>query len=130
VSLGRSVLVGIGANLAKHPLMLCWDQTRVSVDAEGGDAAWLDSDQAQVTLLRDGVLPAYSNVWIGVEDGVQVSFTGNGYYQTGDFWLIPARSLMENVEWPQGPDGAMAQPPRAYTIATPAWRYWRLPAGV
>jgi hypothetical protein len=58
------------------------------------------------------VLPAYSNVWIGLEDGVQVSFTGNGYYRTADFGLIPARSLMENVEWPQGPDGPMAQPPQ------------------
>lgn len=110
VSLGGS-LPDAEANVEKHPLLLRWDQTRVSIDAAGG-AAWLNSDQAQVILLQYGALPAYSNVWIGLEDGVQVSFTGNGYYQTGDFWLIPARSLMENVEWPQGPDGPMAQPPQ------------------
>jgi hypothetical protein len=97
VSLSRLFPCNVEASPEKHPMMLRWDQTRVSVEGEG-NAPWLDSDQIQVTLLRDGVLPAYSNVWMGLEDGIQVSFMGNGYYQTGDFWLIPARSLMENVE--------------------------------
>ena len=111
VSLSRLFPCNVEASPEKHPMMLRWDQTRVSVEAEG-NAPWLDSDQIQVTLLRDGVLPAYSNVWMGPEDGIQVSFMGNGYYQTGDYWLIPARSLMENVEWLQGPSGPAAQPPQ------------------
>jgi hypothetical protein len=127
VSLSYLLSDDVGASLEKHPIMLRWDQTRVSVDSAGDTATWLNSEQIQLALLRDGVLPTYTNVWIGLEDGVQVSFTGNGYYRTRDFWLIPARSLREDVEWPQGPSGPVAQPPRVYSIATLAWRCWKLP---
>ena len=34
-----------------------------------------------------------------LEDGVQVSFS-SGHYLTGDYWLIPARSLDGTVQWP------------------------------
>ena len=37
--------------------------------------------------------------WIDLEDGVQVEFSF-GTYATGDYWLIPARTLTGNVEWP------------------------------
>jgi hypothetical protein len=37
--------------------------------------------------------------WEGLEDGVQVRFTA-GEYRTGDYWLIPARTLTGTVDWP------------------------------
>jgi hypothetical protein len=37
--------------------------------------------------------------WEDLEGGVQVRFT-DGEYQSGDFWLIPARTLTGTVEWP------------------------------
>jgi len=42
--------------------------------------------------------------WLDLEDGVQVAFAP-GNYTTGDYWLIPARSLTGTVEWPQNDDG-------------------------
>ena len=46
--------------------------------------------------------------WIDLEDGVQIQFT-DGKYQTGDYWLIPARTAKKDIEWPylspQPPEG-------------------------
>ncbi len=48
---------------------------------------------------------------IPLENGIQVQFT-KGYYQSGDYWLIPARTATGNVEWPPcGSDGNPCQPP-------------------
>jgi hypothetical protein len=44
------------------------------------------------------IKPTNSN-WIDLEDGVQVKFTA-GSYKTGDYWLIPARTITADVEWP------------------------------
>jgi hypothetical protein len=46
-----------------------------------------------------GRVAVTSGAWLSLEDGVQVEF-GNGTYVTGDYWLIPARTLTGNVEWP------------------------------
>jgi hypothetical protein len=40
-----------------------------------------------------------AGAWESLESGVQVRFTG-GDYQTGDYWLIPARTLTGTVDWP------------------------------
>ncbi|WP_408891065.1 DUF6519 domain-containing protein [Myxococcus faecalis] len=42
--------------------------------------------------------------WTSLESGVQVRFTA-GRYRTGDYWLIPARTVTRNVLWPQ--DGGL-----------------------
>jgi hypothetical protein len=44
---------------------------------------------------------AGNDVWIDLEDGVQIRFTTGGEYRTGDYWLIPARVATGNIEWPQ-----------------------------
>lgn len=45
-----------------------------------------------------GGLPAITE-WIGLEAGIQVSFS-EGTYRAGDYWLIPARTATGEVEWP------------------------------
>jgi hypothetical protein len=53
--------------------------------------------------------------WIGLEHGLQVAFQPGGRYATGDYWLIPARALSQNIEWPEEPaqQGVpLALPPR------------------
>lgn len=40
--------------------------------------------------------------WIDLEKGIQVRFDPNGDYRWGDYWLIPARRLTGQVEWPDG----------------------------
>lgn len=46
--------------------------------------------------------PVALNAWIDLENGVQVEF-GDGRYQPGDYWTIPARSIAGDVEWPAHP---------------------------
>jgi len=78
---GRRVLSDapdVGRIAVRHPLPRRWDQQLVPV-AEGK--------------------------WLDLEDGVQAWFGANGTYRTGDHWLVPARTLSAEVEWPQDSAG-------------------------
>lgn len=58
-------------------------------------------------------VPAAGGTWISLENGVQVQFSA-GSYATGDYWLIPARTVTGEIEWPPfaNPNLApIAQPP-------------------
>lgn len=49
--------------------------------------------------------------FLDLEDGVQVRFEP-GHYNTGDFWLIPARTATRDVDWPRdAADRALSRPP-------------------
>lgn len=69
------------------------------------------------TLTDDGALEIIENHWLTLEDGVQVLFHRDidqpstqrsdndaddlpPYYHTGDYWLIPARTALGDIEWP------------------------------
>jgi len=41
--------------------------------------------------------------WIEIEKGIEVRFKERDHYQTGDYWLIPARDSGK-IEWPHGED--------------------------
>ncbi|RNI39845.1 hypothetical protein EFY79_00650 [Hanamia caeni] len=48
-----------------------------------------------------GELPTLINAnngWVELEDGVEVSFAGQ-FFNAGDYWLIPARTAIADVEW-------------------------------
>lgn len=62
--------------------------------------------------------------WIDLENGIQIQFQSNNnsseeeitatphQYRTGDYWLIPARVVTGDIEWPRGDDEEpRAQPP-------------------
>ena len=36
-----------------------------------------------------------------LENGVQVQFSVTGVYNSGDYWLIPARTSNASIDWPQ-----------------------------
>ena len=50
--------------------------------------------------------------WFELEDGVQIKFEA-GKYHVGDYWLIPARTVTADVEWPRQPDKTPIAQPRA-----------------
>jgi hypothetical protein len=56
--------------------------------------------------IKVEVVPANNNGYIELEEGVQVQFststpTGQpAKYSTGNYWLIPARTVTNNIEWP------------------------------
>ncbi|NDJ78013.1 MAG: hypothetical protein GYB65_17315 [Chloroflexi bacterium] len=73
------------------PMVVRWDQKR-------------DTTNTGVVELPTGGAP------IELEQGVFVQFQPNERYNTGDYWLIPARTLTRDVEWPWG-DGVGFLPP-------------------
>ena len=46
-----------------------------------------------------GVQPVTPGSFIDLEGGVQVRFTA-GTFRTGDYWTIPARTAVADIEWP------------------------------
>jgi hypothetical protein len=96
----------LGSDETLHPLLRRWDQT-AGDSAEGG--LTLDNDNA--AFVQEGV-------WLTLEDGVQIRFqpadpvaSASGppnspvnQYLTGDYWLIPARTVTGDVEWPKVTD--------------------------
>ena len=65
-------------NLNAHPKLRRWDQSGDTATPEG------------VPITFD---------WQPLEDGIQVQFLA-GTYNTGDYWLIPARTATGEIEWP------------------------------
>jgi len=55
------------------------------------------SDTGAVPIVEQS--PA-ANAWIPLEDELQIQFSQNGQYITGDYWLIPARVTTGSIEWP------------------------------
>jgi hypothetical protein len=67
-----------GIDLARHPLLRRWD----------GPVR---------NLTEDTLVP--------LENGLQIRFVkagkGKSFYRAGDYWLIPARTVTGDVEWPR-----------------------------
>nr|WBO81736.1 DUF4815 domain-containing protein [Streptomyces sp. SBE_14.2] len=80
----------VGHMPTRHPLLRRWDQ---GTAGRGG---------AMGLSVREGE-------WLPLEDGVEVRFEpsqdGPRVYRRGDYWLIPARVLTADVEWPRGRQG-------------------------
>src|SRR5262249_39337035 len=55
-------------------------------------------------LADDNAISVQEDVWINLEDGIQIRFSADGDYRSGDYWLIPARVATGSVEWPQAED--------------------------
>jgi len=74
----------VGKFAGKHPYLRRWDQT--TGDENGISVP--DSSKAAAP-------------WIDLEDGIQIRFSDAAGYQSGDYWLIPARVITGDVEWPK-----------------------------
>jgi hypothetical protein len=57
-----------------------------------------------------------SDVWTFLENGIKIQFikaepnTTPHYYRTGDYWLIPARTITGDIDWPKD-ETKTAKPP-------------------
>ncbi|MGR8942448.1 MAG: DUF6519 domain-containing protein [Gammaproteobacteria bacterium] len=76
-----------GQHADKHPYLRRWDQQ--------------NGDQGGIPIKESS---AGEEEWIDLEEGIQVLFpkssTESGEYRSGDYWLIPARQITGDVEWP------------------------------
>lgn len=94
----------------RHPYLRRWDQ-------QAGESRG-------APMSRHGTPQIIEGRWIDLEDGLQVWFAPDGEYRTGDYWLIPARSLPGDVEWPRDLSGRpLLEPPAgiSYHYAPLAW---------
>jgi Family of unknown function (DUF6519) len=67
-------------------------------------------EQSGSSATSNGVV-LNAGPWIDLENGIQVRFA-DGQFQPGDYWLIPARTAIGQIEWPPcGSDGNLLQPP-------------------
>lgn len=64
-------------NMAQHPKLRRWESA-------GGLAV---------------AVPTTNGGFIPLEDGVEIKFEA-GNYKAGDYWLIPARTALGDIEWP------------------------------
>jgi outer membrane protein OmpA-like peptidoglycan-associated protein len=85
---------------------------------EGIDLPVFDESSTTHPLLRrwdqgSDSITVQESKWIDLEDGVQIYFEAGGYYRSGDYWLVPARTATGDVLWPTvpGPDGIAAPQP-------------------
>ncbi|WP_445173402.1 DUF6519 domain-containing protein [Microcoleus sp.] len=52
----------------------------------------------EVKNAPNGVIPIADD-WLELEIGIKVRFYKDSVYRTGDYWLIPARSATNDIEW-------------------------------
>lgn len=108
VTLSGKLENGLGQDPKKHPYLRRWDRNRsTSVQSKSGD--------------ESGVRSVVEGDWLSLENGIEISFPkpeeGSPLvfrYQTGDYWLIPARAATGDVEWPRvasDPSDLMPLPP-------------------
>ncbi len=70
---------------------------------------WDQKGSATIELV-DGALPIQSETWLELEAGIQVRFSA-GTFHAGDYWLIPARAAIGDVEWPRQDGQPLERPP-------------------
>jgi len=87
--------------VTKHALVRRWD--------------YRENPKGEIILGNDGAILIKEGLeetnWMELEDGVQVQFQHNGDYHFGDYWLIPARVILGDIEWPRDGTNPMALPP-------------------
>ena len=98
VTLEGTVAAGVGANQSTPLLLRRWDH-RAGRPSKGADIV-------EGALVVKGDDAAGNEVWLELEDGIEIRFAPAGRYQTGDYWLIPARTATGDIEWPRDPKTA------------------------
>jgi hypothetical protein len=92
VTLDRPLSGSIETDLTKRPLLRRWDNS------------WQGTWDSTNRNPADGLPILEDAEWRELEDGIVVRFqAGSGEpnrYRTGDFWLIPARTVTGGIIWP------------------------------
>ncbi len=118
-TLASAPFPSVGQDQSKYPVLRRWDQK--SGTGKVGSAPKLTKEGT--IQINEGTT---DNTWIVLEDSVQVQFQPGGQtsdippkdnpamsYRTGDYWLIPARTVIGDVLWPQENDPSGKPQPKA-----------------
>ena len=95
LTLNPPPLPHVGCDRSQHPFVRRWDQKT---------ANWQQEAESGQTIpkqieLRDGVIPLQKG-WLDIENGIQIQFEAEGFYQKRNYWWTPARQITQNIEWP------------------------------
>ncbi|MEM1177010.1 MAG: DUF6519 domain-containing protein, partial [Acidobacteriota bacterium] len=86
-----------------------------SPTSTAADAAVLrrwDQQPLEGAPLVGGAVVMLEDQWQSLESGIEVHWSGDGPYVAGDYWWMPARTALSDIEWPRGADGlAERRPP-------------------
>ena len=80
-----------------NPRLRRWDQVQLAAIPASVSPPSPAVDA--VTPTDDGV--AVTSDPIPLEDGIAVTFLNDGVYRPGDYWQIPARTVLGDIEWPR-----------------------------
>lgn len=75
---------------------------------------WDQKTQAGKPLEHGLIVPSVQTdtaPWIDLERGIEMAFEGNGWLESGDYWMVPARTITESLEWPDDANGPAFLPP-------------------
>ena len=61
-----------------------------------------------------GFIPITVDGYIDLEDGIQVKFSPDPF-RSGDYWIIPARTILKDIEWPRNGKSPNTTPPNRVT---------------
>jgi Family of unknown function (DUF6519) len=124
VTLSGKPAANLSDDQSKHLLLRRWDQKGGT--GKRGEPPKLSADGSGTVTIQEAQASNPDTNWITLEDGIQIQFqrpsaatqTSNAMYRTGDYWLIPARTVRGDILWPQqageddqSPPVPMALPP-------------------
>ncbi|MDD5094282.1 MAG: DUF6519 domain-containing protein [Dehalococcoidia bacterium] len=88
-----------GTDIAKGIVVLMTDLSAHQKEGHLKIRRW-DQKENSKTHLNSGVIKVKEDEWTPLESGVEVCFK-SGAYQVGDYWMIPARTKVRDVLWPE-----------------------------
>lgn len=96
-----------GTDLAKGIVVVNADLGAYIDKARVKIRRWDHKATGETSIHSDGAILVTEGAYVPLEMGVEVCFQNGGNYQTGDYWLIPARTRVRDVLWPK--DGGNAR---------------------
>jgi len=93
----------VGTDPERHPLLRRWDH-------QPGGSTYAGPDDGAIPVVKVSAGDPELQWDISLEDGIQIQFQSLTY-NTGDYWLIPARVATGDVEWPGDPGAPVIKTP-------------------
>ena len=110
VTLSDTPKIPVSPTSEKHALLRRWDQKETNKENTGKS---IELIEGAIKIVEHTDHDDDVNYWLPLEDGVYVQFQQEGCnYRSGDYWLIPARVITGDVEWPESDGEYLPLPPR------------------
>lgn len=100
-------VLAYAVTMERYPIVRRWDQ-KARQTKRDGEPDLFDPVTGTIQIVEGSGegKDAIKEHWITLEDGVQIQFQLSDpknptLYRSGDYWLIPARVITGDVEWPQ-----------------------------